>query len=230
MEKFSEAQLEKAIIELFEAEGFEYVSGANIDRDLSEVLLKDDLKQYLNNQYGKENITTSEIDSIIRKLEVFPSSDIYESNKAIMKLVSDGFLLKREDRSQKDLYIQLIDYSGSASINVQEEELSTYAMAAEDRALYSTSQDNNIYKIVNQFDIVGYEKRIPDAIVYINGLPLVVMEFKSAIREESATINDAYVQLTTRYKRDIPELFKYNALCVISDGVNNKVGSFFCAL
>jgi len=51
--KFTEAQLEKAIIELFEVEGFKYVSGANIDRDLSEVLLKDDLKQYLNKQYGK---------------------------------------------------------------------------------------------------------------------------------------------------------------------------------
>jgi type I restriction enzyme R subunit len=53
-----------------------------------------------------------------------------------------------------------------------------------------------------------------------------VFEFKSAIREE-ATIHDAYVQLTTRYRRDIPELFKYNAFCVISDGVNNKAGSFF---
>jgi type I restriction enzyme R subunit len=57
-------------------------------------------------------------------------------------------------------------------------------------------------------------------------LPLVVFEFKSAIREE-ATIYDAFKQLTVRYRRDIPELFKYNAFCVISDGVNNKAGSFF---
>ena len=57
-------------------------------------------------------------------------------------------------------------------------------------------------------------------------MPVVVFEFKSAIREE-ATIHDAYNQLTLRYKRDIPELFKYNAFCVISDGVNNKAGSFF---
>jgi type I restriction enzyme R subunit len=54
----------------------------------------------------------------------------------------------------------------------------------------------------------------------------VVFEFKSAIREE-ATIYDAFKQLTVRYRRDIPELFKYNAFCVISDGVNNKSGSFF---
>lgn len=60
----------------------------------------------------------------------------------------------------------------------------------------------------------------------MNGLPLVVFEFKSAIRED-ATIYNAYTQLTVRYRRDIPELFKYNALCVISDGANNKAGSFF---
>lgn len=80
--------------------------------------------------------------------------------------------------------------------------------------------------MVNQFEIEGFHKRIPDGILYINGLPLVVFEFKSAIRE-SAAIHDAYMQLTTRYKRDIPELFKYNAFCVISDGANSKAGSFF---
>ena len=63
-------------------------------------------------------------------------------------------------------------------------------------------------------------------ILYINGMPLVVFEFKSAIREK-LPCHEAYVQLTNRYKRDIPELFKYNAFCVISDGVNNKAGAFF---
>lgn len=63
-------------------------------------------------------------------------------------------------------------------------------------------------------------------ILFINGLPLVVFEFKSAIREESSVF-DAFIQLTTRYKRDIPELLKYNAFCVISDAVNSKAGSLF---
>ena len=70
------------------------------------------------------------------------------------------------------------------------------------------------------------DRRIPDLILYINGLPLVVFEFKSAIRE-NATLHNAFEQLTVRYARDIPELMKYNALCVISDGVNNKMGSLF---
>lgn len=156
-------------------------------------------------------------------LERLPASDLYESNKTILKMLSDGFILKREDRSQKDLYIQLIDYSGlDTQIQPSPEQL--ISIVGENNNKYKT--DNNIYKFVNQLEIVGSEKRIPDGIIYINGIPLVVFEFKSAIREE-ATIHDAYTQLTRRYRRDIPELFKYNAFCVISDGVNNKAGSFF---
>lgn len=199
MSKFTEAQLEKVFIELLGNEGIPHVLGNTIERQQNEVLIKADIKSYLQEQYKNEKITDNEVKSIIRKLEVFSASDLYESNKQIMKLVCNGFQLEREDRSKKDLYIHLIDYS---------------------------KKDNNSYKIVNQLEIYGYEKRIPDGIIYINGIPLVVLEFKTAIKENT-TIHDAYVQITTRYKRDIPELFKYNAFCIISDGVNSKMGSFF---
>ena len=197
--KFTEAQLEQAFIDLLAQEGYPHLIGENIERDNDEVLIVSDLSSFLKEKYKSDKITDDEILQIIRKLKSYPSSDLYESNKKIMKLVSDGFIFKRDDRSQKDLFIQFIDYK---NIN------------------------NNICKIVNQLEITGYHKRIPDGILYVNGLPLVVFEFKSAIREE-ATIHDAYVQITTRYKRDIPELFKYNSFCIISDGVNNKAGSFF---
>lgn len=85
---------------------------------------------------------------------------------------------------------------------------------------------NNLFRIVNQLKIQGSERRIPDGIVYVNGLPVVVLEFKSAVKEDT-TIMDAYTQLTMRYRRDIPDLFRYNAFVVISDGVNNKYGSLF---
>ncbi len=199
--KFIEAQLEEAIIELLGEQGYPHILGEAIERSPEEVLIKVDLREYLQKRYAGDGITDGEIEFIVNMVERLPASDLYGSNKAFMKMVSDGFLLKREDRSQKDLFIHLIDYSPA---------------------------DGNLYKIVNQLEIVGFEKRIPDGILYINGLPLVVFEFKSAIREE-ATIHDAYVQLTTRYRRDIPELLKYNALCVISDGVNNKMGSLFAA-
>lgn len=201
--KFTEETLEQAVVELFAEGQIPHCKGETIHKELSDVLLRDDLKQFLLNQYVGDGITSNEIASIIRKLELFPDSSLYDSNRAIMKLIADGFVLKREDRSKKDLFIHLVNYEG-IKIGV----------------------DTNIYKIVNQLEIQGYEKRIPDAIVYINGLPLVVIEFKSAIKE-NATIKDAFTQLTIRYRRDIPELFKYNAFCVISDGVNNKVGSLF---
>ena len=197
--KFTEDRLEQAIIELLAAKGYPHTVGEALDRNPDDVLIKSDLRQFLATRYRDESITDYEIESIIHKLEYLPASDLYDTNKAIMKLVADGFTLKREDYTQKDLYIQLIDYE---------------------------ALDNNRFRIVNQMEIQGFELRIPDGILYINGLPLVVFEFKSSIRED-ATMFDAYTQLTTRYKRDIPELFKYNALCVISDGVNSKMGSFF---
>lgn len=221
--KFTEASLEKAFTELLGQEGFPHHLGITISRKPEEVLIEEDLQNFLLTQYAGQGITVNEIKSIILQLKSLSSSDLYESNKTFLKMLSDGFILKREDRSQKDIYIQLIDYSG-LNKHRQPNEDEVISIAAEPEEQYSS--DNNIYKFVTQLEIVGSEKRIPDGIVYINGLPLVVFEFKSAIREE-ATIYDAYKQLTVRYQRDIPELFKYNAFCVISDGVNNKAGSFF---
>lgn len=221
--KFTEEKLEKAFTELLEQEGFPHHPGLKIARKPDEVLIEDDLRKFLLTQYAAQGVTHSEANSIILQLRSLPASDLYESNKSFLRLLSDGFILRREDRKQKDIYIQLINYSG-LNEHRQPEAEQLLSIAAEQEKLYTA--DTNIYKFVNQLEITGNEKRIPDGIVYINGLPLVVFEFKSAIREE-ATIYDAYKQLTVRYRRDIPELFKYNAFCVISDGINNKGGSFF---
>jgi type I restriction enzyme R subunit len=194
--KFTEAQLEQAFIELLSQEEMLYTPGAILreedekiaadslvfyhQRASEQVLIEDDLTNYLAQKYASEGITLLEINSIVRDLERLPASDLYESNKTILKMITDGFLLKRDDRSQKDIYIQLIDYS---------------------------EKDQNTYRIVNQLAIKGSETRIPDLILYINGIPMVVFEFKTAI-QENTSIHDAYIQLTTRYKRDIPDLFK----------------------
>ena len=200
MPYFTEHALEMSIMELFQEQGYMYISGDKIHRERAEVLLADDIRQFLYNRYIKDGITPSEVDGILLMLRGV-SGSIYESNKIILKMLCDGFILNREDRTQKDIFVELIDFD---------------------------TPDNNIFKIVNQVEIEGvnYQKRIPDGIVYINGIPVVVLEFKSAVKENT-TILDAYTQLTVRYRRDIPELFKYNAFIVISDGANNKYGSFF---
>jgi type I restriction enzyme R subunit len=221
MAKFTEAQLEAAFAELIGNEGYPHHLGNTLNRAEDEVILADDLRTFLLNKYKKEKVTESEANSIILQIKTLPASDLYESNKRFMRMLSDGFILKREDASQKDIYIQLIDFTGLEN-QIQSDNLET--IVAEPQAKYG---DTNIYKFVTQLEITeANQKRIPDGILYINGLPLVVFEFKSAIREE-ATIHNAYEQLTVRYKRDIPQLFICNAFCVISDGVNNKAGSFF---
>lgn len=197
--EFNEHSLELSIMELFQDEGYIHLTGDQIHREKSEVLLIDDIRQYLSDRYASDGITGGEIDSIILKLRSF-SGTLYEDNKSFIKILTDGFILTREDRSQKDIYITLVDYE---------------------------NPEKNIFKIVNQVEIQGYEQlRIPDGIVYVNGLPLVVLEFKTAV-DENTTIMNAYTQLTVRYKRDIPDLFIYNAFVVISDGANSKYGSLF---
>ena len=221
--KFTEAELEAAFIKLLQAERYTHVAGDTIARQPGEVLLKQDMEDYLFERYATDNITAGEVASIISQLEAFSVSALYQSNKAIMKMIADGFPLKREDHNKTDLYIQLIDYSDlTARRAPQSTEPDT--VAAENAA--PDSARHNRYKIVSQLEISGSKTRIPDAILYINGLPLVVFEFKSTSREET-TIHDAYIQLTSRYRRDIPVLFKYNAFCVISDGVNSKMGALF---
>jgi type I restriction enzyme R subunit len=197
--KFTEDSLEKAVIELFGEVGISHVHGQQLHRMPEDILFEDDLRGYLDARYVNEGITASEVDSIIRMLDSLPSSSLYESNKEFMGLVANGFNLTREDRTKKDFHVELFD---------------------------KTHPENNNFKIVNQLEIKGIEKRIPDAIVFINGMPLVIIEFKSAVKENT-TILDAYTQITVRYRRDISNLLKYNAFCVISDGVNNKMGSLF---
>ncbi|MGP4953248.1 type I restriction endonuclease, partial [Psychrobacter sp. T6-1] len=147
--KFTEDRLEQAIIELLAAEGYPHSVGAALSletgRNPDDVLIKSDLRAFLATRYQADSITDYEIDAIIHKLDYLPASDLYDTNKAVMKWIADGFLLKREDHTQKDLYIQLIDYE---------------------------ALDNNRYRIVSQMAIQGFETRIPDAILYINGLPL----------------------------------------------------------
>ena len=202
MSTFTEAQLEEAIVQMLVNKDYEHALGEDITgREITDVLLKDDLREYLRKQYTEDGITDEEVEFLVRELESLDGTTLYDSNRKFMRWIQDGYKLTRFDRSRKDIMVQFVDFA----------ELT-----------------NNKFRIVNQLQILeNYTPyRIPDAIIYVNGLPLVVFEFKSATREE-ATIFDAYEQITVRYKRDIPTLFVYNALCVISDGVNSKMGSFF---
>lgn len=197
MAVFNEAQLEQAFIELFKKEGYNYIHGDNIERDMRDVILYDDLRKFLRERYKADGITEDEINRAIAKLETTEGGGVYTENVEALRLIQEGFSLKRTNPKLPNLYVCPINYNGQ-----------------------------NYFKFVNQFAIDGEHHRIPDGIVFVNGLPLVVLEFKNAIKQNT-TIENAYKQLTKRYRRDIPRLFRYNAFVVISDGVNNKIGSLF---
>ena len=199
MSHFNEHSLEMAIMELFEQQGYSYMNGETIHKEQSEVLLRDDLRMYLMDRYALEGITPLEVERVIAKLTADYGASLYQQNAQTYRLMTEGFTIKREDASMPDLFVEVIDFEHI---------------------------DRNIFKVVNQLEIKDMEKRIPDGIVYVNGLPVVVMEFKSAVKTD-ATIMNAFTQLTVRYRRDIPALFRYNAFVVISDGVNNKYGTLF---
>ena len=201
MSHFNEYALELSIMELFQQEGYLYTNGEEIHKEADEVLLRDDMCTYLSNHYREVGITSLEIESVWAKLTANTGLSLYDNNAQTYRLITEGFSLKREDTALPDLFIEPIDFS-------------------------EEGKGNNLFRIVNQLEIKGMEKRIPDGIVYVNGVPVVVLEFKSAVKEDT-TIMDAYTQLTVRYRRDIPDLFKYNAFVVVSDGVNNKYGSLF---
>lgn len=203
MRRFNEASLEQVVIERLEENGFTYVYGEEIEREATDVLIREDLISYLKKQYPE--LTETERARFIKTLDNYSvgESALYDSNRDIMRLISNGVMFRRDNPQDKDVFIRLIDYD---------------------------APDKNIFKAVNQFTIKGAtETRRPDVIVFINGLPVVVMELKTPVNED-ITIESAFTQLTVRYRRDIPELYKYNAFVVISDGVNTKVGSIFAGL
>ncbi|EYU15498.1 type I restriction endonuclease subunit R [Photorhabdus aegyptia] len=230
--KFSEAKLEHAIIELLGEQGYPHTLGEKLVRtSKDQVIIDDDLRYYLATRYQPEGLTDNEINRIIRQLSTLSATDLYDSNKTFCSWLANGFLFKRDDRSEKDLYIELINtrHLPAALNELFNTDEMPLQQAAEPPTSYNVSRSVNRFKIVNQLEIAGKEEqiRIPDAILYINGLPLVVFEFKSAIREQEASLGDAWKQLCIRYRRDIPQLFIYNALCIISDGVNNRMGNLF---
>ncbi len=195
--KFDEKKLEKSVIQIIKNIGYEHLKGSDIKRDSDkEVLIKEDLTKYLLTNY--KDLSISEINKILFELDSLSSNDLYESNKKFYHLIVNGKILKRDDPKKQDIFLNLIN----------------------------KQTEKNIYKVVDQFEIVGNEKRIPDLIIYINGIPVVLFEFKSAIKINT-NIYDAYKQIKIRYKRDIPEIFKYNLFCIISDGIDNRSGSIF---
>lgn len=161
--QFNEAELESAIIELFKAQGYDYMLGDTIERKYEDVLLLDDLRAYLFEHYADKNLTESEVQKIINRILLISSTPLYSGNKETFWLVNEGFDLVRDDPNDIAVHIDFIDFE---------------------------TPTNNKFKIVNQYYVKGQYMRCPDMLVFINGIPMAIWEFKSAIKEDT-TIHDA---------------------------------------
>ncbi|HCW53874.1 MAG TPA: type I restriction endonuclease subunit R [Clostridium sp.] len=196
--KFQEANLENVVIEYLKDLNYEYIHGSNLNNDSKEVLLLDRLESKL--VEINKGIPESSIKEAIRKIRTFETNDVFTNNKIFHKYLTEGVeVTDFIDGKTEYNTVKLIDYSNF---------------------------ENNDYLVVNQVEVNEDDvvKKIPDVIVYINGIPVVLMELKSTSREE-VTIEDAYKQIMNYKNIHIPTLFYYNAFLVISDGVNSKAGT-----
>jgi type I restriction enzyme R subunit len=203
--KFYESHLEEATLEWFEELGYEIIFGPDIApdgeyperEDYGDVILAERLKEAL----ARINPTLPDeaLEDALRQIMIPQSPSLMMNNKAFQKMITDGIdvSVKQADGSYRTEKVYAFDFENPF---------------------------NNEFMAVNQFTIVehGVEKR-PDVVAYVNGIPLVVIELKSAI-DENVDITDAYNQLQT-YKMTIPSLFTYNSFMVTSDGINARAGT-----
>lgn len=193
---FTEDMFEQAVIELFENMGYTHIYAPDMERDYSSPLLDAVLQDSLVKL--NKGLPLDAINEAISKLRNFDTGSLLQKNMQFMDYLQNGipvrYFVKGEERTS---IIYLIDYKTVA---------------------------NNSFYVVNQFTYIeNGNNRRPDIILFINGLPLVLMELKSPSKDE-VNAENAYKQIRN-YMQDIPSIFNYNAICVISDLTTNKAGT-----
>ena len=205
LENFTEDLLEEAAIEILQSLGYDYVFGPDISLggdyeerlDYREVVLGNRVKDALFRI--NKGIPTEALEEAYRRIITFNSPMLEENNRSFHRLLTEGIDVSfAEDGNIRTKNVQIVDFS--------EEGIK-----------------NNEFLVVNQFTIIENEERRPDLLIFVNGIPLVIIELKSA-SDENVGIESAYNQIQT-YKKDIPSLFNYNAFCILSDGINAKAGT-----
>lgn len=198
---FTEADYEKSVIELFQNLGYSYIYAPELERDYSCPVLESTLQDCL--VKINQNLPYAAIIEAIGKLRDFDAGSLLQRNEILMNYLQNGIPVKYvEAGEERTNIVYLIDYD-----NV----------------------DHNDFCVLNQFTYIeNGNNRRPDVIVFVNGLPLVVIELKSPSKDEVGAEN-AYHQIRN-YIHDIPSLFIYNAFCVISDLSVTKAGTLTSGL
>lgn len=194
--EYHEENYEKSIIELFKNDlQYQHVYGPNIERNFYSPLYEDILIESI--ERINNGLPHTAIDDALYKLKNFENGELVQKNMVFMDYLQNGIPVRYFDGSEdKSSIVYLIDYD-----NV----------------------NNNSFIVANQWTFIESSNKRPDIILFINGLPLVVMELKSPSREETDA-SEAYRQLRN-YMHEIPSMFIYNAICVMSDHLVSKAGT-----
>ena len=192
---FTEASYENSIIELFQGMGYSHIYGPDVDRDYTNPLYEEILVDSLYRINPK--LPGDAIKDAIYKLKTFEIGELVQKNDVFMDYLQNGIevrYLKNGEEHSDIAY--LVDYENA---------------------------ENNSFIIANQWTFIENSEKRPDIILFLNGLPVVIMELKSPSREETDA-SEAYRQLKN-YMHEIPSMFIYNAICVMSDQLTSKAGT-----
>lgn len=196
MQKYDEAVYENSIIELFRDNlGYDYVYGPDLERNFNNPLYEDMLIDSLYNL--NRGLPDDAIQDALFKLKNFENGELVQKNAVFMDYLQNGipvrYFVNGEERSS---IVYIADFK---------------------------NPDNNSFIIANQWTFIENSNKRPDVILFLNGLPVVLIELKSPSREETDA-SEAYLQIRN-YMQEIPSMFIYNAICVMSDQLTSKAGT-----
>lgn len=192
---YTEADYENSIIELFQGMGYQHVYGPDIERNFTNPLYETELLAALSRI--NPDMPADAISDALFKLKNFENAELVQKNAVFMDYLQHGievrYLVKGEERSG---LVYLVDYNNPSK---------------------------NSFVVANQWTFVENSNKRPDVLLFINGLPLVLIELKSPSREETDA-SEAYTQIRN-YMHEIPSMFIYNCICVMSDHLTSKAGT-----
>lgn len=193
---YTEADYENSVIELFKNDlGYEYAYGPDIERDFYSPLYEEVL---LDSLYRlNRGLPDDAIQDALFKLKNFENGELVQKNAVFMDYLQNGIPVRYfVDGEERSSIVYLVDYK---------------------------NPDNNSFIVANQWTFIENSNKRPDVILFLNGLPVVLVELKSPSREETDA-SEAYRQLRN-YMIEIPSMFIYNAICVMSDQLTSKAGT-----
>ena len=192
---YTEADYENSVIELFRNMGYNYLYGPDVDRDFYNPLYEDELVASLHRL--NRSLPEDAISDALFKLKNFENGELVQKNAVFMDYLQNGipvrYFEKGEERSS---IVYLVDYKNPS---------------------------NNSFIVANQWTFIENSNKRPDILLFLNGIPVVIVELKSPSREETDA-SAAYRQLRN-YMKEIPSMFVYNAICVMSDQMTSKAGT-----